>query len=85
MGRRKREYNFVIVNSPEEIEEAMARFSRGVAEDMLKNKGEKLISIAIALHENEEFMQHLRANTWREFLNEKNLSLQDYGEILLEK
>ena len=82
MGRIEREYKFVIVNSPKEVEEAMSRFCKGVAEDMLKNKGEKLISIAIALHKDEEFMRHLRANTWREFLAKKNLTLQEYGELL---
>lgn len=82
MNRKERKYKFVIVNSPEEVEEAMSKFRKGVAEDMLKNKGEKLVSIAISLHEDEEFMRHLRANTWKEFLAEKNLTLQEYGELL---
>ena len=37
MGRKEREYKFVIVNSPKEVEEAMSRFCKGVAEDMYCN------------------------------------------------
>ena len=83
MGRKKREYNFIIVNSAEEIEECMAEVRRGVAEDYFKNKGDKLVSTAIALYENTEFMEHLRNNTWEEFLNKKGLSLEEYGEMLV--
>lgn len=82
MSRKERKYKFIIVNSPKEVEEAMLNFRKGVAEDILKNKGKKLVSIAIALHEDEEFMKHLKNNTWREFLDNKNLTLQEYGELL---